>query len=115
MNQMQLFENEQKLPERFAAFIEFHNENPGVFMLFCEYTKAAKRSGRDRISARMIGERIRWYTQIETTGDEYKVNDHHWPYYSRLCMVRIPELDGMFEVRDTNFDTDVEALDRLAW
>ena len=102
------------LPERFAAFLAFHRDNPNVFELFVRFAKEAA-AARAKFGAHMIGERIRWYVNVETSSDDgLKLNDHHLPYYSRLAMGRHPELDGLFEVRDARFDTDVETLCRLA-
>ena len=63
---------------RFEAWKQFHAENPAVFALFRRFAEQALNSqGRKHFGARMIGERIRWYTAVETTDPEYKVNDHH--------------------------------------
>ncbi len=61
----------------------------------------------------MIGERIRWYTAVETTDDDFKINDHHWPYYARILMLSYPEFGGFFEIRDARFDATDEELKRI--
>ena len=38
-------------------------------------------------------------TSIETTGDIFKINDHHTAYYSRLWMRLNPEHKGFFRTR----------------
>jgi len=80
--------------------------------MFEQFARAAKsRGSRNYFGARMIGERIRWYTTVETdSADDYKVNDHHWPYYARLLMLKYPEFDGFFQRRDSNFDVEDEQL-----
>lgn len=98
---------------RFAAWKQFHRANPHVFALFVRFAREAKAAGRERFGAHAIGERIRWYTAIETrSSDGLKINDHHLPYWSRLAMLLHPDLAGFFERRDANFDaTDEQLLD----
>ena len=96
--------------ERFHAFVEFHQGNPHVYQMFKRFAKQAKSAGRPRFGAHAIGERIRWYTQIETSDTEFKLNDHHLPYYARLLMLREPEFNGFFETRDARFDASEEDL-----
>lgn len=95
---------------RFDAFIAFHRANPFVFEQFARFAKQAKETGMERCGARLLGERIRWYLQVETRTDDYKINNNHWPYYARLLMLTRPEFDGFFERRDANFDVDDATL-----
>lgn len=97
---------------RFDRWCEFHRDNPDIFRLFVQFAKQAKAAGRERYGAHAIGERIRWHVMVETrSADGFKVNDHHWPYYSRLAMLTEPDLVGVFERRDAQFDaTDAEIL-----
>jgi len=100
------------LRERYDRFKAFHKANPQVYVLFVRFAEMARTKGRrPRFGARMIGERIRWYTAVETTStDDYKINDHFWPYYARLLMLTRPEFDGFFERRDARFDIDDATL-----
>lgn len=93
--------------QRFERFKQFHRDNPRVFELFKRFAESALENGRRRrFGARMIGERIRWYTAIETSDEEYKVNDHFWPYYARLLMLTDDRFTDFFERRDNRFDVD---------
>ena len=67
-------------------FEEFHAENPKVYQLFCYFTNQVINVGYKRYSAEAIFNQIRWYTTIETRGDEYKINNDYKPYYSRKYM-----------------------------
>ena len=51
-----------------VRFETFHKENPQIWELFEKYALEAMRKGRTHFGAKMIGERIRWYTKIETSG-----------------------------------------------
>jgi hypothetical protein len=109
MTQKELFADQT----RFDKWATFHTENPDVFRLFQRFAEEAIRSGRPRFSAHAIGNRIRWFTSIETTDPEYKINDHHWPYYSRLLMDIDKRFEGFFVVKDQRFDADVSEIVRV--
>lgn len=109
--------NTQTRQRRFTAWRAFHRANPIIFDLFLRFTRhAVSRShvvGRSRrkIGARLVGERIRWETTVETVGSEYKINNNFWPYYARLAMLVDENLTDVFERRGSRFDaTDVEIL-----
>lgn len=100
------------VPIRYGRFRRFHLANPQVFRWFTHFARQAKlRGGRKRFGARMIGERIRWYTSVETDEECPRLNDHYWPYYSRLLMLVYPdEFGNFFDRRDGNFDVDDHTL-----
>lgn len=108
-----LFDQPGEPKGRFAAWCAFHLENPGVWRLFVRFAEEALQARRTYFGARIIGERIRWYTMIETTGSEYKLNDHIWPYYSRLLMSVDGRFDGMFSMRDAKFDSSCKEIVRF--
>lgn len=85
--------------ERFAAFEKFHAKNPDVYELFKRFTFQAI-AVNEKIGARLIGERIRWEQMItiERT-DDFKINDHHWPFYARTFHSDFPQHRGFFETR----------------
>ena len=81
-------------------FWEFHQANPQVFEEFVGLARAMKRTGRRHYSADSIMHKIRFETDLKTTGgDGFKVNNNHVAYYSRLAMDRYPELRGFFHIR----------------
>lgn len=109
MNQLTLFDR----GPRFKRFCQFHKQNPQVYKLFKHFASQA-RDRREHFGARMIGERLRWYTQIETTDADYKLNDHIWPYYARMLMLDEPErYADFFSTRDARFDATDEDLKDL--
>ena len=102
------------MANRLETWAKFHFENPRVFELFIEFARQAKRAGRERFSARTIGERIRWYVDIDTnTADGFKLDNNFLPYYARLAMLLHPaEFAGLFEKRDRKFQgTDGQILE----
>jgi len=101
----------ETLPPRFAAFVQYHRDNPVIYQRFVQYAMEAHRAGRRGFGARMVGERIRWYLNVETRSvDGFKINDHHWPYYARLAMLEHTELDGLFETRLARTDATDEMI-----
>jgi hypothetical protein len=89
-----------------VKFATFHRENPAVYEKLREFALAAKRAGRGHFGLRMLWERVRWYTNFETTGPVWKLNDHYCPYYARLLMRQEPELAGFFELRRAKADEE---------
>jgi hypothetical protein len=89
---------------RFQEWREYFINNPEVWDLFVKYSFEAAESRRQRFGVRAISERIRWFCTVETTSnDNFKLNDHHTPYYARLLMWVYPELDGLFSIKDARF------------
>lgn len=100
------------IEKRFAAWQEFHRDNPEIFKLFNQFGDQAREAGRKRISGRLILERIRWYTAVETTtaADDFKINDHHYPFYVRLMIGLDSRFSEMFELR--TFGVSIEDIVR---
>ncbi len=67
-------------------FQEFHAKNPEVYRLFCYFTIQVMNAGHNKYSAEAIFNQIRWYTTVETRGDDFKINNDYKPYYSRKFM-----------------------------
>ena len=83
----------------FEAFKAYHAAHPKVWFLFKLYTEAAIASGRPSYSADAICHRIRWYSEIESCDDSVKLNNNFTAYYARLFMVKFPQHDGFFNLR----------------
>jgi hypothetical protein len=87
-----------------AKFAEYHAENPKVYELLRRFALEARRAGRTRLSINLLFERVRWFTEVETRGDTFKVNNTHRAWYARLLMSKEPELSGCFETRKAKAD-----------
>jgi hypothetical protein len=97
--------------DRYGEFREFHRDNPQVFDLFLKFSNQALSAGRTRFSAYCVAERIRWFTWIETSDPEFKLNNNHIPFYSRLVMLVRPELfEGFFKLRGQKYAVSDEVL-----
>lgn len=82
------------------SFQTYHSQNPHVYNLFVRFANEAKATGRKTFSAYAIFERIRWHVDVETTGDQFKVNNNYRPYYARKMMQDYPEFEGFFNIRE---------------
>ena len=81
-------------------FKRFHDLNPQVFNELVELALKMKRSGRERYGINSLIEVVRWHKNLNTHDDEFKINNNYAPFYSRLIMLKVPELDGFFNVRE---------------
>ena len=81
-------------------FIKSDSENPQVYEKFKEYAFQAINAGRTHMGARVIIERIRWYSQVEAKGDEFKINNNYTPYYVRKFIKEFPEHARLFQLRE---------------
>jgi hypothetical protein len=70
-----------------------------VYAMFVRYAEQARKAGRERYSARTIGERIRWECSVTDGGGDYKLNDHLWPDFARRLVAERPEFADFFEFR----------------
>lgn len=93
-----------------ASFWIFHNDNPRVYSMFDAFTRYAISRGRKRFSAKVIVERIRWETTLETTDGEWKINNNYPAYYARLWMRNNPVNEGFFAIRELRAGPVSEAL-----
>lgn len=101
---MELFDYAQSQRDpRIAAFEEFHKANPHVYEAFKRFAREAQGKVA-RYSADAILHRIRWFAAIETSGDEFKVNDHWSAFYARLLIRDDPSFTGFFELRKAAAD-----------
>ena len=80
-------------------FKEYHDKNPQVFEMFKRFSQEAKQAGFKKFSAKAVFERMRWYTDIETKGEPFKLSNNYHAYYARKLMEEVPEFDGFFRTK----------------
>ena len=85
-------------------FIKFHEENPHVYKKLLNLAHIAKAAGRNKISMKLLFEKLRWDYIIDTKRPEgeFRLNNNFTSYYARMIMRRNPDLAGMFELRNQN-------------
>lgn len=84
-----------------TAFLKFHEDNPRVYWELVEMAFRLKRQGVRKYSMRDLFGKLRWDASLQTKGDEYKLNNNHTAYYSRLIEANNAELKGFFSRRST--------------
>lgn len=86
------------LAEKFA---EYDNANPGIYYLFKRFAKELIAAGRNKLSASLIIERIRWEVSISTKSDDvFKVSNNHTAFYARKFMSDFPQYGEIFRTRE---------------
>ena len=102
--------------KRFREWLFYHQNHPHVYKLFVKFSKEAKDAGFEDFSARMIGERIRWYSLINHK-ERLKFTNNHLPYWARLLMLEDPKhFEGFFALRDDQFDADdIDFYENVLW
>lgn len=86
-------------------FWRYHEDNPHVYAMFRRFTLQAT-DRKTNYSARAIFHRMRWFTEIETNGDIFKINNNYSPYYARMFMKEFPQHAGFFRTRAIGEDRD---------
>ena len=86
------------------AFEKFHALNPHVYRILVRLARRWVATGRTKAAIDALYNVARWEIAMQTTDDEYKLNDHHKAYYARLMMYLEPDLDGLFDLRAAEAD-----------
>lgn len=81
-----------------VKFDTYDRRNPKVYQLFKRFAYEALMTGHRHFGAKAIMERVRWETIINTTGDQFKVNNNYTSRYVRKLITEKPEFEGFFRV-----------------
>ena len=88
--------------EKFERFIL---ESPAVYPTLVGLARDwVSRTGRHKIGIGALVERARWEIALSTNDPEYKIDNNHRPFLARLIMAKEPDLDGIFDLRDSIAD-----------
>lgn len=92
-DQIDLFQEHKSKRDKFE---KYHKDNPHVYSLFKKYAFQLINSGVRRFGSKLIIERIRYETAIETKSEDFKISNNHTCYYSRLFALQYPEYKKVF-------------------
>ncbi len=82
------------------AFAIFHNKNPRVYTYFKIYFESLhKRKGWQKVSAKLIMERVRWEVFTSTSDPNFVINNNYTAHYARLFVTEHPQFKKCFEFR----------------
>ena len=82
-----------------AGAREYVASNPDIWALFVRFADQAAKT-RSHYSARTIFHRIRWHVEVETRGEDFKINNNYSAVFARWYHQIRPEHDGFFRTRD---------------
>jgi hypothetical protein len=77
----------------------WHRANPEVWKLFERFSFEAVGKGFTHFSHWSIMNRIRWETQIVTTGADFKISNDYFAFYARLWNATHPQHRDFFTVK----------------
>lgn len=96
----------KSIQQLIKEFEHFHTHNPHVYELFERFGDEAARAGRHRFGAKMIVERMRWYSKFEVSADqEYKICNNHTAFFARLWIMRRPQHRDLFVLKTSAADS----------
>lgn len=97
----------------FERFEKFHRENPEVWEKFKAFTRQLMAAQHQHYSSDAVLHRIRWESAIQTSGSNFKINDHYSALYARLWQVAFPEHEHFFKLRHRKSELQPERPDAL--
>jgi len=74
--------------------------NLNVFNAFLEKSFYVVSRGRERFSARMIIENLRWHSMVEDNCPEFKINNNLTKLFALISMELFPTLNALFQIRN---------------
>ena len=81
-------------------FEQYDKANPHVYETLLGLSMRAVRAGRKRLGIKQLFEVARWELSFTTNGDPFKLNNNFHSRYARKLMREVPELRGVFYVRE---------------
>lgn len=69
-------------------FVQFHSENPQVYVELVRLAREARFKGKSRVGIKMLWEVVRWNLFISTvdSNSEFKLNNNYHSRYARMIM-----------------------------
>ncbi len=90
--------NKRTVEEKFN---EFHNDKPVIYWYFKKFAQELIDRGHNRISGRLIIERIRYEVMISKSKfEEFKINNNYIAHYTRMFVSEYPIYFSKFEFRE---------------
>lgn len=89
----------------YDGFVEFHAANPQVYDALRRLALQMRRRGVQQYGIAGLYEVLRHETTLNSTGDEYKLNNSYRSFYARLLMEQEPELAGFFATRMISYQS----------
>ena len=89
----------EKLELRRKEWLTWHNKNPSIWIAFERFALEAAEANRSRYSHWAVMNRVRWHTDIETTGKEFKISNDYIAFYARAFCAKYPQYRNFFKLK----------------
>ena len=88
-----------------TKFDAFHAANPKVYTTLVRLAREwVAKTGRHKVGIGALYEVARWEIALATTDADFKIDNSHRAFYSRLIMAQEPDLAGLFDLRTSKAD-----------
>jgi len=85
----------------FYNWRRFHFSNPLIYAELLRMAQELRGAGKSRYGINNLFEVLRWErARMQTTDNQFKINDHHAPFYARLLMANVPDLKDFFRIKN---------------
>ena len=84
----------------FNEWYVYHQNNPRIYQLVCQYANQAIRAGHQNYGIATIWERIRWEITVNTNDMHFKMPNNHRAYYARLWLKDNPGYPDFFRTAE---------------
>jgi hypothetical protein len=81
------------------AFEEWLINNPKVFGIFLGFAREVQATGKTHYGIAAITERVRWFVNIESVGESFKINNNFRSRMVRRLVEEDPSLSNLFQTR----------------
>jgi len=88
--------DEKVLADKFRVY---HEKNPEVYSQLRTLALKMRGTGRHKYGIAGLFEVLRWHRALETSDEDFKLNNSYRAFYARLLMTQEPGLEGFFSVR----------------
>ena len=100
---LQHIQSTRGLTPRLKRLKQFHNANPAVLDLIVRELYDVREMGWKAASVISLWEYARWVlAKTKTAGESFAMNNNFRSCYARVIVILHPELNGFFEMRETN-------------
>ena len=86
-------------PSSRDRYTQFRHDNPHVEAELVKLARQLISRGHQKYSIKALFEITRWHRALQTTDEDFKLNNNYAPYYARDLMDEYPDLEGFFNLR----------------
>lgn len=80
-------------------FRQFHAKNPKVYTNLVRLAREARANGKRKVGIELLWNVMRWEMWLQTSDEDFKLNNNYKAFYARLIMGNEADLIGIFNLR----------------